>query len=260
VPQDEASSFAVLEDVLAEQFTPLFAAAGEMEFGIRAIDFLIDEISDVVDSTTIAVEYPHLAMPLGSIELIRAQLRGIARALTALGSSSRVNLSVRNISDPAEARALRRIRDELDAPARLDLGLYITSPRGALSAEELGQEIEIVWVELRLLQAAMFGLPAEHLLTREPLDRYSSRGLISVNPRESIDSSVEPLLDAVARIIGQKDGVRVGIRVSGAVSEGLMAALYRKGFRRFAVDSDEVAPARLALGKAISAKPVHANS
>jgi pyruvate,orthophosphate dikinase len=253
-PDDQASSFAVVEDVLAEQFTALFTAAGDLEFSIRAIDFLTDKISDVLDTRTIAVEYPHLAMPLGSAESIRAQLRGITRAMAASGAHPRVSLCIRNVSDPAEARALARIREELEEAGGVELGVYITSPRGALAAHQLGDEVELVWVELRLLQAAMFGLPGEYLLAREPLDRYCSRGLLSVNPRESIDPSVTPLLAAVASIAGRRSATRVGVRVSGEVSEKLIGELYAQGFRRFAVDSGEASPVRLALGKAVAAE------
>ncbi|TFD49634.1 pyruvate, phosphate dikinase [Cryobacterium frigoriphilum] len=252
-PEDEASTFAVVEDVLAEQFTALFAAAGDLEFSIRAIDFLTDKISDVLDTRTIAVEYPHLAMPLGSAESIRAQLRGITRAVAASGARPRVSLCVRNVSDRAEAAALAVIRAEQEGSGGVELGVYLTSPRGALAAHELGDEVELVWVELRLLQAAMFGLPDEYLLAREPLDRYSSRGLLSVNPRDSIDPSVIPLLATVAGAAGANAATRVGVRVSGEASESLIGELFAHGFRRFAVDSAEAAPVRLALGKAVPA-------
>ncbi|MCU1423758.1 MAG: pyruvate phosphate dikinase PEP/pyruvate-binding, partial [Microbacteriaceae bacterium] len=250
-PEDRAGTFAVLEDVLADQLAPLFAAAGGMEFDIRAVDFLIDEISDAVGSRTLAVEYPHLAMPLGSEELVRAQLRAINRAVEASGSTSPVSLCIRNVSDVAEARALARLRAEPGGAANVGVGIYITSPRGALAAEALAAEVDMVWIELRMLQAAMFGLPPQHLLTREPLDRYSSRGLLSVNPRDAIDPSVDSLLDTVAAAIGGRGAGYVGIRVSGEISETLVAALYGKGFRRFAVDSGESASARLALGRAL---------
>ncbi|MCU1479368.1 MAG: pyruvate phosphate dikinase [Subtercola sp.] len=252
-PEDQASSFSLLEDVLAEQFTPLFAAAGDLEFSIRAVDFLTDKISDVLDTRTIAVEYPYLAMPLGSTECIRAQLRGISRAAQAAGSTTRVSLCPRNVSDAAEARALARIKGELEGAEDIGVGVYLTSARGALAACDLADEVNVVWLELRLLQAAMFGLPADYLLTREPLDRYSSRGLLSVNPRDSVDPSVTPLLAAVARSISERPASRIGIRVSGEISERLIGELYAQGFRRFAVDSGEASPARLALGKAVGA-------
>ena len=247
---DTRSSFTVLEEVLEQQFTPLLAAAEGMEFGVRAIDFLVDETAEMLYSASFAVEHPHLVMPLGSMELIRAHVRGLARAARAAHTDVRIHLAVRNISDPREAHALRMLREELSDADPVRVGIYVTSPRGALAAKELSDQVDLIWVELRLLQAAMFGLPPQHLLPRQPLERYWTRGLLGTNPREAIDPSVDPLLDAVVRAAMQNPDGRIGIRVSGEVSENLVATLYRRGFRRFAVDADEGRPMLLALGKA----------
>jgi pyruvate, orthophosphate dikinase len=154
---------------------------------------------------------------------------------------------VRNISDVGEAAALAELGG---AEKGVAVGAYVASPRGALATRDIAEHVDPVWVELRLLQAAMFGLPPRILLTREPLGAYVSRGLYARNPRHEVDPVVAPLLRAVARASQSAGGERIGIRVSGPVSEQLMAELRALGLRRFAVDFGEAAPALLALAKA----------
>lgn len=237
-----------LSSAIAAAFAPLFAAAGDLEFGVRAIDFLADETSELLRSSVLADQRPELALPVGVPELITAQLRGLAAARGA--DETKVHLSVRNVSDAGEAAAVAR----LAAPfaAQVSAGAYIASPRGALAAGEIAGHVQPIWVELRLLQAAMFGLPPRTLLTSQPLERYVGDGMLTVNPRHEIDPSVEPLLQAVADAAEAHPGI--GWRVSGPVSESLLARLRRRGLRRLAVDVDEAGPALLALAKAAVAE------
>ena len=108
----------------------------------------------------------------------------------------------------------------------------------------------MLWVEVRVMQAAMFGLPPRQLLTQRPLDDYVKRGLIATDPRFAIDPTLHGLLEAVARAGAAHPGCEIGMRLSGPVSEEIAATLHRIGFRMFAVDADELRPARLAFGKA----------
>ncbi|QRY39992.1 hypothetical protein JVX92_10745 [Microbacterium hominis] len=233
-----------LSGAITAAFAPLFEAAGDLEFGVRAIDFLADETSELLRSSVLADQRPELALPVGAPELVTAQLRGLAAACGAAGP--RVHLSVRNVSDPGEAAAIAR----LAAPFAADVsaGAYIASPRGALLAGQIAAHLEPIWVELRLIQAAMFGLPPRTLLTTQPLERYVGGGMLAVNPRHEIDPSVEPLLRAVADAAEEHPGI--GWRVSGPVSETLLSRLRQRGLRRLAVDVDEAGPALLALAKA----------
>ncbi|MFT4234668.1 MAG: pyruvate, phosphate dikinase [Microbacterium sp.] len=245
--QDDKGRFDALSDVLAEAFAPLFDAARGLEFGVRAIDFLVDETSEMLHSGTVLTQQPMLAMPLGSPELVNAHLNGLARALAAISApdAPRVHLSVRNVSDPAEAALVREFAAQTPP---VHPGAYVASPRGALHSQQIAAEVGHVWVELRLLQASMFGVPGHMLLTAEPFEEYASQGLISANPREQIDDSVRPLLQRVAASAKSETGV--GIRVTGRVSQPLIGELYELGLRRFAVDFAEAGPASLALAAA----------
>jgi pyruvate,orthophosphate dikinase len=152
---------------------------------------------------------------------------------------------VRHLSDPAEARALRA----LAVGSGIGVGAYLTSPRAAIGASDIAEAGDVMWVEVRTLQAAMFGLPARQLLTAEPLDDYLRRGMLSCDPRSTIDPSVETLLGHVAAA-AIRPGCRVGMRLSGEVSQEAAAQLHALGFRRFAVDAGEIRPVVLAMGKA----------
>lgn len=244
---DESRAFDALTEVLADAFQPLFEAAGGLEFGVRAIDFLVDETSEMLSSDGVIIEQPELALPVGSRALIAAHFEGLNRARSAVGVDTRVNLSVRNVSEAGEARIVRDLSQQAELVAP---GSYVASPRGAFNAAEIAAEVDLVWVEVRLLQAAMFGLPSRLFLAKEPFGAYVASGAYAANPRDELDSSVEPLLRAVAEAAAAPGQHAIGLRLSGPVSESLLRSLYDMGIRRFAVDFTEAGPAFLALGKA----------
>jgi pyruvate,orthophosphate dikinase len=246
-----------IEDTIANEFTPLLSAADGLEVGVRAIDFLADEARELLQQTELITHYPELSVPLGLPQLLEAQLAGLARAARQAGADTRVHLAVRHVSDPAEAEALRelhgRVAERLPGPS-VGVGAYVTSPRGAFHSGGVAAASEIMWVEVRVLQAVVFGIPARQLLTQQPVDDYVRRGLFSIDPRWQIDPAVDGLLRGIVEDVGAVSGCRLGMRLSGAVSEEVAVALYRHGLRWFAVDADETRPLTLALGKAALAE------
>ncbi|MFP5021602.1 pyruvate, phosphate dikinase [Pseudonocardia phyllosphaerae] len=235
-----------IAELVEAEFTPLLAGTGELDVGVRAIDLVADEAREMLQQTAITTRHPELGLPLGRPALVAAQLRGLNRAAANAGRTSGVHLAVRHLSDPAEAAALRAIADEIGGP--VSVGAYLTGPRAAGNAPAIGDAVDVLWVEVRALQAAVFGIPARQLLTAEPLDDYLRRGLLPVDPRTALDPMVRTLLGDVAR--AQHDGRPVGMRLSGEVPEEAAAQLYGLGFRRFAVEADGARPLVLALGKA----------
>ena len=119
-----------------------------------------------------------------------------------------------------------------------------------MRAADLAEECEVMWIDVRALQAAMFGIPASQLLTTEPLDGYLRSGMLAVDPRSNIDSATYELLEGVAQAREGRPGCRIGMRLRGRVSDAAAARLHGLGFRLFAVDPDELRVARLALGNA----------
>jgi pyruvate, orthophosphate dikinase len=248
--QDSGRSNGVdrIADLVAKELIPILAAAGDVEVGVRAIDLVADEARELLQQTAVTTLHPELSVPLGRPSLIEAQLAGLARAVQETGGRARVHLAVRHVSDPAEARALRELGRA--SGSAVDVGTYLTSPRAALGAAGIAEASDVMWLEVRAVQAAMFGLPARQLLTAEPLDDYLRRGMLSCDPRSTIDPSVENLLARVASVTADAPGCRVGMRLSGAVSVDVASRLHALGFRRFAVDASETRPLLLALGKA----------
>lgn len=247
----DAARFARVADLVAAEFTSLLAAAGDVEVGVRAIDFLADESRELLQQTALTTRYPELSVPLGLPALVEAQLDGLGRAVRDSGGPARVHLAVRHVSDPAEAAALRSLGCVEGRPS---IGAYVTSPRGVFHAGPLAASVDVLWLEVRALQAAVFGIPARQLLTAEPLDSYVRRGLLGTDPRTTIDASVEGLLARVAAVAGEVPECRVGLRLSGAVSEAAAAQLFGLGVRRFAVDAHETRPLLLALARAALAE------
>jgi pyruvate,orthophosphate dikinase len=249
----DAARFGDIADLVAAEFTPILAAAGDAEFGVRAIDFLADESRELLQQTALTTQYPELAVPLGLPALVEAQFDGLARAIRDSASPARVHLAVRHVSDPAEAAELRALRDRTDGRGPT-VGSYLTSPRGVFHVGEIAAASDVLWLEVRALQAAMFGIPARQLLTAEPLDGYVRRGLLGTDPRSAVDPSVDPLLAAVAAASADVAQCQVGMRLSGDVPEEVATRLYSLGLRRFAVDASETRPLLLALGKAALAE------
>jgi pyruvate,orthophosphate dikinase len=231
-------------EIVAAGVTPLLREAGPVELGVRAIDLVSEESVELMQQSALTSRYPLLGVPLGVPGLVEAQVEGLRRAIVDSGTRARVHLALRRVSDQAEAQALRALSPP--AGAGLTVGAYLTSPRALANFSGIAAESDRVWIELRLLQAAHFGLPASLLLTAEPLTGYVRRGMLSTDPRTAVDASLRPVLGPLP---GQAR-CPVGIRLSGAVSAELVAGLHAMGFRRFAVDGDETRPALLALAQA----------
>jgi pyruvate, orthophosphate dikinase len=249
---DAAGALPEVRDAVAAQLTPLLVETGDLDVDVRAIDLLADESRELLQQTAVTTRHPELALPLGVPVLIAAQAEGLALAAAAAGYGGRLRLAVRHVSDPAEVGALREVFGPGDgAPG---VGTYLTSPRAVLSADVLAEHSDVVWLELRALQAAMFGIPARQFLTAAPLDDYVVRGLLSVDPRHAIDPTVEPLLAVLSQAGRAHPEVPVGVRLSGTVADAVAARLHELGFRRFAVDLPEVRPLLLGLGRAALAQ------
>jgi pyruvate, orthophosphate dikinase len=248
-PEVSPASLAGLEEAVTDGFTELLAAADGLELGVRAIDFVADEASELLQRTAMITRHPELSVPLGCPQLIEAQIAGLSRAAQQAGTTAQVHLTVRHVSDAGEATELRvignRVAQRLGRAVRL--GAYLTSPRGVFNYQSVARASDVIWIEVRVLQATAFGIPARLLLDQQPLDDYVRRNLLSVDPRTDLDPCVDALLTAVP---SSPPSCQVGLRLSGSVTETLVARLHRMGFRRFAVEAHEARPAGLALGKA----------
>lgn len=236
-----------LEDAIVAAFTPLFAAVGAVEFDVRGLDFHDDDVAEMFAVTNLFALHPQVALPMGSPELVAAQLRGLSRA--ADGTDADVCFVSPRTSGRAEAAALVSLRDTLGLDIKV--GCYVTNTQGVLEIPEIAGVTDQVWLELQRLQAATYGVPQRHLLTAEPLDSYVRDGLIDIDPRTQVGPFVEKIVDeALARL---DDPGRLSVRLAGEVSDATVELLRRKGIRRIAVGYDELRPARLAMSRVAGA-------
>jgi pyruvate, orthophosphate dikinase len=194
------ASAAALEKAVAAGFAPLLAAADGLDIGVRAIDFIADDARELLQETELTGRHPELSMPLGSAALLEAQLAGITQAELDAGRPGQVHFTVRHLSDPGETARLHAIGDRVARRlgAAVPLGGYLTSLRGLVNYPRLARGGDVTWIEVRVLQAAAFGIPARLLLHQQPLDDYVRQGLLSVDPRSGVDPAVRPLLESVA--------------------------------------------------------------
>jgi pyruvate,orthophosphate dikinase len=238
-----------MHEAVAEAFTPLLTALNGVDIDVRAIDARSDEAGELVPQALLD-DAPQLLLPIGDPDVLRAEMDGLALAAERSGYGSTPRLVVRHVSDPIEARTIRRLGEELAEGRRLAVGSYLTSPRAVMRAADLAEESDVMWIDVRALQEAMLAIPTSQLLTSEPLDGYMRRGMLAVDPRSDIDSATYELLEAVAEVREGRPGCRIGMRLRGRVSDAVAARLHGLGFRLFAVDPHELRVARLALGKA----------
>ena len=246
-----------LDELIAEVLTPVMVAAGEAEVGVRAVDLSSDEAIELLDGPALLARHPRFLLPLGQPEFIAAQVAGLALAAKRSGHPLPPQLTVRHVTDPNEAEEVRRIARAETLRRGLGpvlVGATVTSPRGAQLAPELARNCDLLWLDVRSLQARLYGYPSSLWLTGDPLDEYVRRRMLSTDPRASLDESMRMLLASVTTARISAPGCRLGIRLAGPVSEELATGFYRLGFRTFAVDVDEVRTARLAFGKAALAE------
>ena len=203
-----------MQEAVAEAFMPLLAALDGVDIDVRAIDVRADEARELLPQALLD-DASQLSLPVGDPDLLRAQMGGLALAAERSGYGSTPRLVVRHVSDLLEARAIRRLGEELAEGRRLAVGIYVTSPRAVMRAADLVEQSEVMWVEV-----------------------------------SDIDTATYELLEGVAAVRERRPGCRVGMRLTGRVSDDIAARLYDLGFRLFAVDPDELRVARLALGKA----------
>jgi pyruvate, orthophosphate dikinase len=241
------------EEVIADVLTPVLAAAGEADVVVRAVDLSSDEAMELLDGPALLTRHPRFVLPMGLPDFVAIQVAGLALAAKRSGHPRPPQLSVRHVTDPNEAQEIKRIaREELlrRGLGPVLVGPTLTSPRGAQLAPEIARYSDLLWLEVRGLQAKLYGYPASLWLTGDPLDEYVRKRMLSSDPRATLDESMRVLLASVAMARISNPGCRVGVRLAGPVSEELAAGFYRLGFRTFAVDADEVRTARLAFGKA----------
>ena len=225
----------------------MLAEAGGLEVGVRAIDLVADESRELLQQTAVTTRHPELAVPLGAA---RPDRGAAGRAGPGAGAQSGGAAP----GAPGGAARLRPgrgppLRDP--PPGRIAVGSYLTSPRGVLAIEgspgrrgDLAGGPGAAGGDVRPAAPA-----AAH---RRAARRLPAPGPARHRPAPAIDPRSSRSWPG-GRGRRRHPGV-VGVRLTGAVSEAVAAQLYALGFRRFAVDADEVRPLLLGLGRAALAQ------
>src|SRR3954451_24214521 len=92
--------------------TPVFGAAGGAEIAVRAVDLVSEDHVEILETPRLLTALPRDGVPLGVPELLRGQIAGLAIAAHRTGLRRPLDLPVGHISDPGEARELRRLAEE----------------------------------------------------------------------------------------------------------------------------------------------------
>jgi pyruvate,orthophosphate dikinase len=235
-------------DLVAAAFGPILAAAGDSVVVVHGLDLLADRPGQSRGAADLVAEHPRLALPVGVEELLRAQIDGLSRARGGAFGGTVVFLAPR-VSDPAEVAAVRAIAQTSDSP--IGTGAVLAAPKALFHAEAIGPHRDQLWVDLHAVQSAALGVPTRILSAPEPLDGYLERGMLGLDPRVTIDPSVAVMLERFAATAWENDSPSSsGVRLTGAVSADVVAALHELGARRFAVEADEIRPFLLAVGRA----------
>ena len=228
---------------------PWLEAAASRPVHVRAIDLRSEHTASLLATQPTLADLPGLKTPLGRVELLRAQIEGLADAADAAGHGGDLCLAVRHVTDPREVDLLERLSAEFDN--RVSVRPYADAPR-ALLLEPRPDAGGVFWLDFDAIQAAMFGILPTELETPEPLDTHVKAGLYRVDPRSGVDRSMSMLLDRLAVALPEGLGI-VGVRFTSPASAVIVGDLYDRGVRAFSVNPPELLPLRLAVGQAATA-------
>ncbi len=240
------------EQVVADVLAPRLEAAEGASVVLRAVDLVADDFAELLGADLIERQ-PRLALPVAIPALIAAQVAGLATAAARVGVTSPPQLTVRHVNDAGEAAEVKRIvEQESSGPGRVPVraGVTLTSPRAVHMAADIAERCDTVWVEVRGLQAALFGYGRGLLKPGDPLDDYVRRHLLAGDPRTKLDGLTIQLMTSLAAARVSRPGCEFGVRLAGPVAEDVVQFLFQAGFRTYAVDDGEIRPARICLGQA----------
>ncbi|GEL26852.1 hypothetical protein PSU4_58060 [Pseudonocardia sulfidoxydans NBRC 16205] len=224
------------------------AAAGERPIVVRLADLALGRTGELTTAPSGRVLAPAGAwLPMGVPPLVRAQVRGVRDVLSGGNGAGPVTVMAGGVNGLAEVRALRTICQE-EAGSHVRVGVALRSPAALLALPELLRIADVVWLDHRALTAAVHHYPDELILAEGTLDTYLAEGLLDADPRRDVHEVLRRLLDAAGPL--PADGAQLGVNLVGWQLEEPVVDFYRGlGLRRFAVDRDELLPARLLFGR-----------
>ena len=243
---ERAVALDALEDVLTEALVQVMEVVRPKPFAARIADLSSGRAGEAVANMTDVAPPPGIWLPLGAPDLVRAQIRALVRAKDTTGYQDNVILMVGGITTAAEVAALRGLC--IDAGGRsLKLGVAARSPRCLLALPEIAKHADMFWIDYRALTAACYHYPDDLVLSRDVLQSYLDDGYLPLNPTNQVDDVIERLLPPIPPT---GHSCEFGVTFYGwTVSEEVVRFFTQRGFQNFGVESSNLAPTRLLLGR-----------
>lgn len=168
---------------------------------------------------------PAQFLPLGSLDLTRAMLRGISGAQDEVGSAQ-VTVFSGGLTDPTEFEAFGA---ELAAFKGLSPGLLVQNTVLLFRLAEAAQFDAPIWIDVNEIIRTAHGFPIHILQMPSILDDYRAAGRIAINPLRDTGG----ILAVPLRSIGAAGAAHIGIAGASGVSDEFLDFLNLAGFRRF---------------------------
>lgn len=244
---DQQPDPAAVAAVVTAALTDILAAVDGRPLVVRTADLSWGRVGETLTTLTSRVQPPGMWLPLGVPALVRAQARGLRDAVAAVGHRGPVTLMAGNIAGLPELHALRGICQQ-EADDTLRIGAAVRSLRGLAALPDLAAAADEVWLDHRALTASLYHYPDELVVSDGALDAYLTAELLPADPRRDVDDLLRRAVPTVAAL--PDGGATVGVNLVGwDLDDAVVAFFLRAGYRRFAVDGDEIQPARLLLGQ-----------
>ncbi|WP_339753506.1 pyruvate, phosphate dikinase [uncultured Marinobacter sp.] len=241
-----ASALAALEEVVSEVLVRVMKVVHPKPFAARIANLSSGVAGEVVSAFTDATPSPAIWLPLGSPELLHAQIRGLVRAMEITNYPDNVILMVGGVNTEAEAVALREVCRQAGG-AKLRLGVAVRSAHGLLELPRIAKHVDMLWIDYRSLCAAIYRYPDDLMLSHDSWKAYHSAGFVPLDPANEIDEVIDRLIPPVLR---NEHSCELGVTFYGwEVNEKVVRFFTERGFRNFGVNMSSVATTRLLLGR-----------
>ena len=244
-----SNALVALEEVIAEALADVMRAVYPKPFAARIANLSSGVAGEAVSDFTDVAPSPAIWLPLGSPQLLRAQIRGLVRAKEATGYPDNVILMVGGINTEAEAIALRAACREAGG-TKLRLGVAARSPHGLLELPRIARHVDMAWIDYRSLCAAIYRYPDDLMLAQDAWKSYIADGFIPLDPANEVDEAIERLMPTLTP---GAHACEFGVTFYGwGVSEKVVRFFTERGFRNFGVEMNGLAATRLLLGRQAS--------
>lgn len=243
-----AAALSTLEDVIAEKLAQIMRTVYPKPFAARIANLSSGVAGEAVSDFTDITPSPETWLPLGAPQLLRAQIRGLARAKALADYPDNVILMVGGVNTEAEAVALEAACREAGG-AKLKLGLAVRSVHGLLELPQIAKHAAMVWVDYRSLCASIYRYPDDLMLSADAWRSYIADGYLPMDPSKEVDEAIKRLMPNLPGEVA----CQLGVTFYGwDVSEAVLRFFTERGFRNFGVNMNGLAATRLLLGRLAS--------